>query len=675
MDKAKTIDKCLQACADWGLIPTEFRQCMTWEEQVLWLEKFLKETVISTFNQNTEAYEELKETVENFFDNLDVQEEINNKLDEMAESGELLEIMQPYFDSLSNKAKCGYTISELPLTRLCRTISNKSNDTYFNLQGGCYIENGKAVKAVTQGDDTKLVEFELATGTVIRESASLSIGHANGLAYDSVNGIIYATGLTGDNAKNLFLINYDDLTYNGVAALDIPDGYGTSGITIDPVTGKSYLSIELTASPNSLRLYEIDLSDYSLTEITIEDNFGYLSTTSNNAIASRDGVVYFVKFNPVMIIGVNTSTGKICNIYNIPKVTGQGYWTRDPQFIDFVTDGNDGEVIIGTTGDDTRNGEYCINQFFRGDLYAGSSNNKNLQDEETPSTIYVDLTSTATNPTGTQSNAFKTIGEALDMSMLHNAVNYILVGTTSTVYPKIVLMPAHKCVNIYSQSNKCKINGITSWSVHPVSLTNVALNTDKTIDFQGVTPNKLSLTNVSIPTNSSYNMVIRNTDLNVDTMPVDSVYNIKCEGNLNTFTGNTIGNMNKIHFGGSGKVTLLTSKTCGEMDLSSTSTSSNSIDLALDAALLDDGQHQFEYRSYVNYSRSIGKVNIPAAGGFANIAVFNLNRLLSIELHRTNDNKFYAVLTKAFTIGADGTLTDSTSSTTGKVNLALVQNF
>ena len=96
MDKAKTIDKCLQTCADWGLIPTEFRQCMTWEEQVLWLEKFLKETVIPTFNQNTEAYKELKETVENFFATLDVQEEIDNKLDEMAESGQLADIIAQY---------------------------------------------------------------------------------------------------------------------------------------------------------------------------------------------------------------------------------------------------------------------------------------------------------------------------------------------------------------------------------------------------------------------------------------------------------------------------------------------------------------------------------------------------------------------------------------------------
>ena len=60
MTRAEVINKCLQSCAEWGLIPTEFKSCMTWEEQVLWLQKFLCETVIPTFNANAEAYKEMK---------------------------------------------------------------------------------------------------------------------------------------------------------------------------------------------------------------------------------------------------------------------------------------------------------------------------------------------------------------------------------------------------------------------------------------------------------------------------------------------------------------------------------------------------------------------------------------------------------------------------------------
>lgn len=99
MTRAEVINKCLQSCADWGLIPTEFKQCMAWEEQVLWLQKFLCETVIPAFNQNTEAYNNMKEYVENFFATLDVQEEINDKLDEMADDGQLADIISQYLNS------------------------------------------------------------------------------------------------------------------------------------------------------------------------------------------------------------------------------------------------------------------------------------------------------------------------------------------------------------------------------------------------------------------------------------------------------------------------------------------------------------------------------------------------------------------------------------------------
>lgn len=51
----------------------------------------LKEYVVNSFN-------EIKTYLDNYFDNLDVQEEINNKLDEMAEGGQLQEIIAAYLE-------------------------------------------------------------------------------------------------------------------------------------------------------------------------------------------------------------------------------------------------------------------------------------------------------------------------------------------------------------------------------------------------------------------------------------------------------------------------------------------------------------------------------------------------------------------------------------------------
>lgn len=47
-------------------------------------------------NEILEKFNELKSYVDNYFDNLDVQEEINNKLDEMAENGELQSIINEF---------------------------------------------------------------------------------------------------------------------------------------------------------------------------------------------------------------------------------------------------------------------------------------------------------------------------------------------------------------------------------------------------------------------------------------------------------------------------------------------------------------------------------------------------------------------------------------------------
>ena len=55
--------------------------------------------VIDATNELSEAFQLLHDYVENYFDNLDVQEEINNKLDDMVEAGTLQEIISEYLNS------------------------------------------------------------------------------------------------------------------------------------------------------------------------------------------------------------------------------------------------------------------------------------------------------------------------------------------------------------------------------------------------------------------------------------------------------------------------------------------------------------------------------------------------------------------------------------------------
>lgn len=82
------------------VIPLAFDESMSYYETLCALVKYLKDTVIPAVNENADAvtelqvkFNELKTYVDTYFENLDVQEEINNKLDELVESGELQRIL------------------------------------------------------------------------------------------------------------------------------------------------------------------------------------------------------------------------------------------------------------------------------------------------------------------------------------------------------------------------------------------------------------------------------------------------------------------------------------------------------------------------------------------------------------------------------------------------------
>ena len=93
-------------CYTIGMIPTSYKVSLTYEEQIIAIGHYLEETVIPALNNNAEAVAELqslfvqlKDYVENYFDNLDVQNEINNKLDKMAQDGTLEHIIASYLQT------------------------------------------------------------------------------------------------------------------------------------------------------------------------------------------------------------------------------------------------------------------------------------------------------------------------------------------------------------------------------------------------------------------------------------------------------------------------------------------------------------------------------------------------------------------------------------------------
>ena len=96
--EVKTISPFKNFCITIGALPTSYLESMSYYEAITYLVKYLTNDVVPVVNNNSEAIKELQNYVEHYFDNLDVQEEINNKLDDMAESGELADIIAQYLE-------------------------------------------------------------------------------------------------------------------------------------------------------------------------------------------------------------------------------------------------------------------------------------------------------------------------------------------------------------------------------------------------------------------------------------------------------------------------------------------------------------------------------------------------------------------------------------------------
>lgn len=149
------------------VIPLAYDESMSYYEALCALNAFLEKQVIPAVNNNADAVtelqdkyveftgnvnnkvEELEDFMNNYFDNLDVQEEINNKLDEMATSGKLEEIInEQIFGDLNNKVDSNTTAIEEVQKSLQTTttdLTSKINENAKNIS-----KNTEAINQINE---------------------------------------------------------------------------------------------------------------------------------------------------------------------------------------------------------------------------------------------------------------------------------------------------------------------------------------------------------------------------------------------------------------------------------------------------------------------------------------------------------------------------------------------
>lgn len=127
-----------------GELPTTFVESMSYYETIAWLVDYIKNKVIPPINNNAEAIKEIQAWIST----LDLQDEVDNKLDEMAESGQLADIIAQYlnlagvlaYDNIADMAAAENLVDG----SICRVLGNVN---YQDGNGAFY-----KVRSVTSGD-------------------------------------------------------------------------------------------------------------------------------------------------------------------------------------------------------------------------------------------------------------------------------------------------------------------------------------------------------------------------------------------------------------------------------------------------------------------------------------------------------------------------------------------
>ena len=183
-------------------IPATFDESLSYQQALFALNGYIKNTVVPVINENakiteqqTKVIEELEDYVNHYFDNLDVQDEINNKLDEMAESGELADIISIY---LNSTALLSFdTVSDMKGADNLREGSNIKTDgysTYSDGKGDFY-----RVRTLTSGDTIDEVNIIALTNypTLIAEKLTSNVNNIKG--FDTVASMKLAENLYAGN--------------------------------------------------------------------------------------------------------------------------------------------------------------------------------------------------------------------------------------------------------------------------------------------------------------------------------------------------------------------------------------------------------------------------------------------------------------------------------------------
>ena len=279
-------------CCTFGNLPTSYMESLTYEQQLMWFCKFLDEKVIPANNANAEAIKELQD----YLQNLDLQDEVNNKLDQMAESGQLQQMVDNIFLELTDRMD---DMNFLNVKTLGAKGDGVTDDTAIiqeAMETGkpLYFPDGTYIISQMLVIDGP-VHWEGQSNKTILNSRPLSDLHPNYVSplvdFSSSNNIVLKNFCSTNSTFRIYKNPYGDLTskermkdkYIFVENVtnDIADGYMAG------MTNWQGFFLNIPAPDN----YERDFhtGKYPRYGIQIYNNSGYNAIDINNIILDGEG--------------------------------------------------------------------------------------------------------------------------------------------------------------------------------------------------------------------------------------------------------------------------------------------------------------------------------------------------------------------------------------------------
>ena len=191
------------------------------------LSKNTKETVEEYINK----FNELHDYVQDYFENLDVQEEINNKLDAMAESGALAEVInEQLFSSLSDRIdNNAQSIDNLQGSVGSLQAKQADAQVAFSNINNTLVENAQSITNLQQGQANSVQKNEIDSVTLSMLTSEVRSAITGGSTpIVGVNSV--GTAELKNNAVNIFkldptLQNLYSINYEQVAKPQANNGF------------------------------------------------------------------------------------------------------------------------------------------------------------------------------------------------------------------------------------------------------------------------------------------------------------------------------------------------------------------------------------------------------------------------------------------------------------------